>query len=425
VNILVVGGGGREHALCWSLARAGTVYCAPGNPGTAELGTNLPVAVDDHDAILQAVLRHRIDLTVVGPEAPLAAGLADHLRAAGRRVFGPSAAAARIESSKAFSKEVMEAAGVPTAASRTFTDMAPALEYVAGHTEPLVVKASGLAAGKGVIVCGTRAEADTAVREMFGGRFGDAGQLVVVEDFLEGEELSVLALTDGERIMLLPSSQDHKRIGEGDTGPNTGGMGAYTPVSFADYGLLERIRGEVLAPTLAHMAEIGSPYQGVLYAGIMVQDDGTPMVLEFNCRFGDPETQVVLPAADIDLASHMWQIAAGEAWRPLRAIGPASRAAVTTVVAAEGYPGAPRKGDAIRLPDRLPPDTLLFHAGTALDADGVLRTAGGRVLCATGLGDRVAEAAEHSRRLAEAIEFDGRQYRRDIAWREAARARAP
>jgi phosphoribosylamine--glycine ligase len=295
---------------------------------------------------------------------------------------------------------------------------------VADHAEPLVVKASGLAAGKGVIVCGTRAEADAAVREMFGGRFGDAGQLVVVEEFLEGEELSVLALTDGERIMLLPASQDHKRIGEGDTGPNTGGMGAYTPVSIADHGLLERIRGEVLAPTLAHMAEIGSPYQGVLYAGIMVQDDGTPMVLEFNCRFGDPETQVVLPAADIDLASHMWQIAAGEAWRPLRAIGPASRAAVTTVVAAAGYPGTPRKGDAIRLPDRLPPDTLLFHAGTALDADGVLRTAGGRVLCATGLGDRVAEAAERSRRLAEAIEFEGRQYRRDIAWREAARARA-
>jgi len=424
VNVLVVGSGGREHALCWSLANAGAVFCAPGNPGTATLGTNLPVAADDHDAILQAALRHRIDLTVIGPEAPLAAGLADHLRAAGQRVFGPSAAAAQIESSKSFAKEVMDAAGVPTAASRTFTDEAPALDYVAGHAEPLVVKASGLAAGKGVIVCGTRAEATAAVRGMFGGRFGDAGRRVLVEDFLEGEELSVLALTDGEHVMLLPASQDHKRIGEGDTGPNTGGMGAYTPVSIADHALLERVRREVLDPVLAHLADVGSPYQGVLYAGVMVQDDGTPMVLEFNCRFGDPETQVVLPAADIDLASHMWQIAAGESWRPLRAIGPAARAAVTTVLAAAGYPDTPRKGDPIRLPDELPPDTLLFHAGTALGADGMLRTAGGRVLCATGLGRDVTQAAARSRRLAEAIEFEGRQYRRDIAWREAARARA-
>jgi phosphoribosylamine--glycine ligase len=424
VRVLVVGSGGREHALCWGLSRAGTIFCAPGNPGTAGLGSNLPVDPGDHDAILQAVRDHDIDLTVIGPEAPLAAGLADHLRAAGHHVFGPSAAAARIESSKAFAKDVMRAAGVPTADSRTFTDARAALDYVAGHVEPLVVKASGLAAGKGVMVCGTRAEAAAAVREMFGGRFGEAGAVVVVEDFLTGEELSVLALTDGERVMLLPASQDHKRIGEGDTWPNTGGMGAYTPVSIADHLLLERVRREVLKPALAHLADRGAPYQGVLYAGVMVQDDGTPMALEFNCRFGDPETQVVLPAADIDLAGHMWQIAAGEAWRPSHTVSPAARAAVTTVVAAAGYPDTPRKGDQIRLPSELPEDTLLFHAGTTVGADGTLRTAGGRVLCATGLAADVTAAAERSRQLAEAIEFEGKQYRRDIAWREAARARA-
>ncbi len=424
MRILVVGGGGREHALCWGLSRSGTVFCAPGNPGTADLGTNLPIDPGEHDAVVQAVRRHSIDLTVIGPEAPLAAGLADDLRAAGRHAFGPSAAAARIESSKAFAKDVMQAAGVPTADSRTFTDARAALDYVAGHAEPLVVKASGLAAGKGAIVCESRAAAAAAVRDMFAGKFGEAGRVVVVEDFLTGEELSVLALTDGERVMLLPSSQDHKRIGEGDTGPNTGGMGAYTPVSIADPALLERVQREVLHPVLKTLAEAGTPYQGVLYAGVMVQDDGTPMALEFNCRFGDPETQVVVPAAEVDLAGHMWQIAAGEAWRPAHVASPVARAAVTTVLAAAGYPGAPRKGDLIRLPGELPDETLLFHAGTVRGDDGTLRTAGGRVLCATGLGADVTAAATRSRELAKAIDFEGRQYRRDIAWREAARARA-
>ena len=424
MRVLVVGGGGREHALCWGLSRSGTVFCAPGNPGTVDLGTNLPIDPGEHDAVVQAVRRHSIDLTVIGPEAPLAAGLADDLRAAGHHAFGPSAAAARIESSKAFAKDVMQDAGVPTADSRTFTDARAALDYVAGHAEPLVVKASGLAAGKGAIVCESRAAASAAVRDMFAGKFGEAGRVVVVEDFLTGEELSVLALTDGERVMLLPSSQDHKRIGEGDTGPNTGGMGAYTPVSIADPALLERVQREVLHPVLSTLAEAGTPYQGVLYAGVMVQDDGTPMALEFNCRFGDPETQVVVPAADVDLAGHMWQIAAGEAWRPAHVASPVARAAVTTVLAAAGYPGAPRKGDPIRLPRELPDETLLFHAGTVRGEDGTLRTAGGRVLCATGLGADVTAAATRSRQLAEAIDFEGRQYRRDIAWREAARARA-
>jgi phosphoribosylamine--glycine ligase len=382
------------------------------------------LSVDDHDAVLAAVKDHKIDLTVVGPEAPLAAGLVDRLAAAGHHAFGPTADAARLEASKAYAKDVMTAAGVPTADSRTFTTEGPALQYVREHAEPLVVKASGLAAGKGAIVCATRQEAATAVRDMFGGKFGPAGDTVVVEDFLEGEELSILALTDGEHLMLLPASQDHKRIGEGDTGPNTGGMGAYTPVSIANDDLMQRVPSEVLQPVLRYLADQGTPYRGVLYAGLMIQPDGTLSVLEFNCRFGDPETQVVLPALDIDVAAHMWAIASGEAWVPSSRTARVAHAAVTTVLASAGYPGAPHKGMAITLPDALPAETLLFHAGTVRDPDGVLRTAGGRVLCATGIGSDVAHAASRSRQLAEAIAFDGMQYRRDIAWREAARAGA-
>jgi phosphoribosylamine--glycine ligase len=424
MKVLVVGGGGREHALCWALSRSGSVYCAPGNPGTSQLGTNLPIDIDDHGAILDAVRHHGIDLTVVGPEAPLAAGLTDHLAHRGHRVFGPTAAAAMLEASKAFAKEIMVAAGVATAASRTFTNAREALAYVAKHPEPLVVKASGLAAGKGAIVCERRTDATRAVEDIFAGQFGDAGSTVVIEEFLTGEELSILALTDGERVMLLPASQDHKRIGEGDTGPNTGGMGAYTPVSIVTDTMLGEVRERALLPVLREMAERGTPYRGVLYAGLMVAEDGSLSVLEFNCRFGDPEAQVVLPAADIDLASHMWAIAAGEQWSPDRVTVPAATAAVTTVVAAQGYPGPPLKGSPIELPEELPADTLLFHAGTRRDDEGVLRTAGGRVLCATGLGTDVIVAAERSRHLAETIVFEGRQYRCDIAWREAARAGA-
>jgi phosphoribosylamine--glycine ligase len=318
----------------------------------------------------------------------------------------------------------MAAAGVSTAESQTFTDEAPALDYVAAHAEPLVVKASGLAAGKGAIVCETREQAKAAVSEMFGGRFGEAGRTVVVEDFLEGEELSILALTDGQQTMLLPASQDHKRIGEGDTGPNTGGMGAYTPVSTVDDKFIEHVQRRVLVPVLEYLTAAGTPYRGVLYAGLVVQDNGTPSVLEFNCRFGDPEAQVVLPASDIDLADHMWRIATGEKWHPDPVVCPASRAAVTTVLAAQGYPGTPLKGSQIHIPADLPDNTLLFHAGTSRDANGVLRTSGGRVLCATGLGPGVVEAADRSRELAERITFEGRQYRRDIAWREVARAGA-
>lgn len=419
-----MGGGGREHALCWSLTSAAEVFCAPGNAGTADVATNLPIQVSDHDGLLGAVRQHRIDLTVVGPEAPLAAGLADHLAAAGAKVFGPHAAAARLEASKAFAKEIMAQAGVPTAASATFTDPAAAAAFIDAHTEPLVVKASGLAAGKGAIVCATRAEAAQAARTMFEGRFGDAGKEIVVEEFLEGEELSVLALTDGEHLLMLPAAQDHKRLGEGDTGPNTGGMGAYAPVSIADERLMARVAASILRPTLAEMASRGAPYRGVLYAGLMLGPGGSLRVVEFNCRFGDPEAQVVLPVAECDLLEQLWRIASGEPWVPPDLVVPAARAAVTTVLASPGYPDAPRKGAAITLPETPPPDAVLFHAGTRRDEEGTVRTAGGRVACATGFGSDVATAAAASRRLADAVEFEGRQHRRDIAWREIARAGA-
>ena len=423
MNVLVVGGGGREHALCWVLAHDAAVFCAPGNPGTGEVGTNLPVPASNTAGLLAAIREHRIDLVVIGPEAPLADGLADRLRAAGCHVFGPSAAAARIEASKAFAKDLMHRAGVPTAASRTFTAERDVLSYVDAHAEPLVVKASGLAAGKGAVVCATRREAADAARAMLGGRFGAAGREVVVESFLEGEELSVFALTDGERLTLLPSAQDHKRLGDGDTGPNTGGMGAYTPVTIATPELLDRIEREVLRPTLAALANAGAPYQGVLYAGLMIAPDGAPSVVEFNCRFGDPEAQVVLPVADLDLGAHLWAIAAGERWRPAARAG-ARRAAVTTVVAAAGYPDTPEKGAALpRLPAPAD-DAIVFHAGTAVGPDGTLRAAGGRVLCATGFGPTVAAAAATSRALAERVRFPGAQFRRDIAWREMGRAGA-
>jgi phosphoribosylamine--glycine ligase len=385
------------------------------------VGTNLPVTPDDPPALVDVIRTNRIDLVVVGPEAPLAAGLVDHLTAHGIAAFGPTAAAARIEASKAFAKSLMAQAGVPTARARSFTAAAEAARYIRAHAEPLVVKASGLAAGKGAVVCQTREEAARLAQEMLGGKLGAAGLEVLVEQFLEGEELSVFALTDGERWMLLPPSQDHKRLGEGDTGPNTGGMGAYTPVSIATDELLDRVEQRIIGPTLAAMAAAGAPYRGLLYAGLMVSPTGAPYVLEFNCRFGDPETQVVLPALDEDLSAHCWSIAAREAWRPPKRLRHA-RAAVTTVLAARGYPEAPVKGAAISLPEALPADTLLFHAGTARDPDGTLRVAGGRVLCATGLGPDVRTAAERSRCLADAITFSGRTLRRDIGWRETARA---
>jgi phosphoribosylamine---glycine ligase len=423
VRLLVVGGGGREHALCWAFRRenpGADLFCAPGNPGTAELATNLPIAADDLDRLADAADMHGIDLTVVGPEVPLARGLADRLRAEGRAVFGPGAAAAQIEASKAFAKDVMAAAGIPTAASSTFQQLDPALAYVDAHAEPLVVKASGLAAGKGAVVCATRADAAAAVRAMLGERvFGDAGATVVIESFLVGEEISVLAVTDGRDLELLPVSQDHKRLLEGDAGPNTGGMGAYSPVAVATPAVLERARREVLEPALEEMRRRRTPFTGVLYAGLMVDAAGTPWVVEFNCRLGDPETQVVLPLVSGGLTDAMWSVARGEGVRPIRRR--TGEASVTTVLASHGYPDRPEKGAEIRIPATLPPGVTVFHAGTTRGADGVLRTSGGRVLNVTAVAPRFAEAQRLSRETAEAVRFEGKIFRRDIGWREARR----
>ena len=418
----MVGGGGREHALCWALRRENPqaeLYCAPGNPGTAEVAENLPIAADDLDRLADAADMHGIDLTIVGPEAPLARGLADRLRAEGRAVFGPGAAAAQLEASKAFAKQVMASAGVRTAASGTFTDLASALAYVDRHAEPLVVKASGLAAGKGAIVCATRAEAAQAVRAMLeGNQFGEAGHTVVIESYLQGEEISVMAVTDGEEIELLPVAQDHKRLLEGDRGPNTGGMGAYSPVSLGSPALLERVKRDVMLPTLEGMNRAGAPFSGVLYAGLMIDPSGLPWVIEFNCRLGDPEAQVVLPLISEGLTDCLWKAARGE--RPSR-MTHSRGAAVTTVLASRGYPDRPEKGAAIRLPEVLPDGVTMFHAGTTRGPDGVLRVDGGRVLTATAVGMSFTEAQRLSRSAAEAVQYDGKVFRRDIGWREAGR----
>jgi phosphoribosylamine---glycine ligase len=417
-----VGGGGREHALCWALRREvpdAELYCAPGNPGTAEIADNLPIAADDLDRLADAADMHGIDLTIVGPEVPLARGLADRLQAEGRLVFGPSAAAAQLESSKAFAKQVMASSGVRTAPSRSFTDLAGALAYVDRHAEPLVVKASGLAAGKGAIVCDTRQDAAKAVRSMLeAGQYGDAGRTVVIEAFLPGEEISVMAVTDGKDLELLPVAQDHKRLLEGDRGPNTGGMGAYSPVALASPALLERVKRDVLLPTLEEMQRIGTPFSGVLYAGLMIDPSGVPWVVEFNCRLGDPEAQVVLPLVSEGLTDSLWRVARGES--PSR-INLRRGVAVTTVLASRGYPDHPEKGATITLPDALPDGVTVFHAGTSRAQDGTLRVDGGRVLTATAVDASFPEAQRLSRQAAEAVEYEGKIFRRDIGWREAAR----
>lgn len=415
----MVGGGGREHAIVAALLAddpSHQIHVAPGNPGTARIAHNLDIAADDIDRLADAVDALGIDLTVVGPEVPLAMGLADRLRSEGRTVFGPGAAGAQIESSKAFAKDVMQGAGVPTAASETFTDLDAALAHVATHPEPLVVKASGLAAGKGAVVCPTRGEAHDAVTSMLGGRvFGEAGAVVVIEQFLEGEELSVFAVTNGCDIRLLPSAQDHKRIGEGDTGPNTGGMGAYAPVAIATPELLARVERDVILPTLRELERRGAPYRGVLYAGLMIAPDGTPNVIEFNCRFGDPEAEVILPLVASGLTALLDAAARGE---PLPEITLHDAAAVTTVLASAGYPESSRKGDAITLPDHLAEGVTIYHAGTRLSERGALETGGGRVLAVTAIAPTFGLAQERSRGAAESIAFDGKQYRRDIGWRE-------
>lgn len=419
MRVLVLGGGGREHALAWKLAQSPhltQLWCAPGNPGTAAHARNVPLRPDDPAAVVAFAREQRVDLVVVGPEAPLMAGVADALAAAGVACFGPVAAAARVEGSKAYAKEVMAAAGVPTAAAETFTDPARA-EAAARAMGRVVVKADGLAAGKGVVVALSPEEAVAAVREMTA--LGEAGRRLVLEEVLEGEEVSVIALCDGERYALLPPAQDHKRVGEGDTGPNTGGMGAYAPAPFLSREALAQVGEQVISPVLALLRERGAPFRGALYAGLMLTRAG-PRVLEFNARFGDPETQVLMMQLREDLLPLLDACARGrlEA-RPLLEHPGAS---VGVVVAAHGYPASPRKGDPVAL-GAVDPGAQVFHAGTA-EGGGGLVTSGGRVLTVCARGAGVAEARERAYAAVSRVSIPGAHFRRDIGAKALAAAPA-
>jgi phosphoribosylamine--glycine ligase len=427
MKILVVGGGGREHAIAWQCARSGVVdvvYVAPGNAGTArESGVeNISIGAEDIDSLVGFAADRGIDLTIVGPEAPLVAGITDRFRTAGLKCFGPTAAAARLEGSKAFTKDFLQRHDIPTAAYEKFSELAPAIEYIRRRGMPLVIKADGLAAGKGVIVTHTVAEAEEAARSMLeDNAFGDAGSRIVVEQFLKGEEASFIAVVAGETILPLATSQDHKARDDGDTGPNTGGMGAYSPAPVVTTAIHSRIMDEVMRPTVRGLAAEGMPYTGFLYAGLMIDADGTPAVLEFNCRFGDPETQPILMRMKSDLPGLCLAALEGTLadmsteWDP--------RAALGVVLAAGGYPGNYNKGDVISGLEAFEgrDDVKVFHAGTALDEDGRVVTAGGRVLCAVGLGADVTEAQARAYEVARGISWDGVYYRKDIGYRAVAR----
>lgn len=425
MKVLLVGAGGREHALAWRLRQdvpGVEIIAAPGNPGIAELARCVSVGGTDVARLVELAKHEAVDWTLVGPEAPLAAGLADAFRAEKLPIFGPTRAGAMLETSKAFSKSVMVDAGVPTARAITCESLADARRAIDELGAPVVVKASGLAAGKGVIVCMTKDEAyDAATSMLEQNVFGDAGATVLVEEFMEGEELSIFVLTDGERVAALPAAQDHKRLLDGDLGPNTGGMGAYSPVSIVERSpeLIDDVLDRVARPTLDAMRARGTPFTGLLYVGLMLTTDG-PKVVEFNCRFGDPETQAVLPAlSGASVTDAMYTIARGDRLPDLRFT--TSRAAVTTVVAAGGYPEKPRTGDRIEIPTPTA-DVLVFHAGTKRASDGSLVTAGGRVLGITGLGETIDDAQAKSQAFASRVQFEDKQFRSDIAWRELTRA---
>ena len=416
MKVLVIGNGGREHTLCWKLkndSRAPELFCAPGNAGTAALGTNLDLGATDVAGITAWAKENQPDLTVIGPEAPLCAGLADALEAEGFRVFGPHQAAAELEGSKEFAKEIMKSAGVPTSGYAVFTEAAPACEYVRKQGAPIVIKADGLAAGKGVTVAETVEQAEEAINDALGGAFGDAGSRVVIEDFLVGEEASILALIDGEHVVMLASSQDHKRAYEGDTGPNTGGMGAYSPAPIVTDAVLEKVRTEVYDRTLAELKKRGITYKGVLYAGLMI-DNGQPSVVEFNCRFGDPETQAVFARWDGDILPALEACVDGTLSDDL--ISWKADPSVCIVMSAGGYPGDYAKGAKISGLDAANESATVFHAGTALDGDKVV-TAGGRVLGVTALGADLQTAVDNAYAAVEKISWKDSFYRSDIAHR--------
>lgn len=422
MRALIVGGGGREHALAWALRRDDPtleLLAAPGNPGIAELARCVPIPATDVDALASLAARERIELTVVGPEAPLAAGIVDRFRSAGLPIFGPTAAAARIESSKSFAKSIMRKAGVPTARASAHRDLRSAREAIRRAGAPVVVKATGLAAGKGVLVCRSTAEAEYAASMLLEARaMGSAGLEILVEEFMEGEELSIFAITDGTVMLPMLPAQDHKRLGAGDEGPNTGGMGAYAPVSVATDELVVDVIDRVFAPTLRALREHGCPFAGLLYAGLMLTSEGTKVV-EFNCRFGDPETEAILPLLDSSLLEPVLRVALGESLVGAPVLRWRAGAAVTTVIAAPGYPEVAQTGTRMSIPDPQP-NVLVFHAGTATDA-GNLVSAGGRVLAVTGLAPTVAEAQRRSADFAQRVELEGKQMRSDIGWREIER----
>ncbi|MBU6467026.1 MAG: phosphoribosylamine--glycine ligase [Burkholderiales bacterium] len=422
MNVLVIGGGGREHAIAWKLARspkATRVYVAPGNGGTALSPDLHNLAITDVRALREWAQANKIGLTVVGPEAPLAAGVVDEFRAHGLRIFGPTKAAAQLESSKAFSKAFMRRHGIPTADYDTFTEPAKAHAFVERLGAPIVIKADGLAAGKGVVVAMTLQEAHDAVDFMlvdnkYGAVHNEGGARVVIEEFLAGEEASFIVLCDGKNVAALATSQDHKRLQDGDAGPNTGGMGAYSPAPIVTADVHARAMREVILPTIKGMEKDGIPYTGFLYAGLMIDAQGHPKTLEFNCRMGDPETQPILMRLKSDLLDVLAAAIDGKLdqielqWDRRTALG--------VVMAAHGYPEAPRKGDAINGLPQEQDDAMVFHAGTVLE-DGVVRTSGGRVLCVTALGDNVRQAQQRAYDVARGIHFDGAQYRRDIGHR--------
>ena len=426
MKIMIVGNGGREHTLLWRLAGdkpGADFFITRGTPGTESLARNIDVAPTDVEAVVTAAAELETDLVVVGPEAPLAMGLVDRLGESGIAVFGPNAQAARIESSKVFAKSLMHRIGVPSAAFETFTDMEKALDHVKAGPEACVVKADGLAAGKGSLVCRSREEARQAVELIMGERaFGEAGQAVVIEELMTGEELSLLALTDGKNILPLVPSQDHKAVGEWDKGPNTGGMGAYAPVLIAPNTLVEEIVATVMEPVVAELTRMGTPYRGCLYAGLMICE-GRPKVVEFNCRFGDPESQAVLPLLEGNLAELMMEAAAGSLDGARVSTRPG--AAVCVVMASGGYPDSYQKGKKITFSSELKDreDIVVFHAGTARSGEEMV-TAGGRVLGVTGLGEDVIQAAEKAYEGVDAISFEGMYCRRDIGYREIKRLKA-
>ena len=418
MNILILGSGGREHALAWAVMqnpKCDKLIVAPGNAGIAQIADCAAFDIEDGGAVANFAEENAIDFVIIGPEAPLAAGVADRLREAGLLVFGPSEAAAKLEASKSFTKEICDAANAPTAAYGHFTDAEAAKAHVRQHGAPTVVKADGLAAGKGVIIAMSEAEAIDAIDDMFGGAFGGAGAEVVIEEFMEGEEASLFVLVDGEDVLAIGSAQDHKRVGEGDTGPNTGGMGAYSPAPVLSAEIEARAMKEIVKPTMKVMAERGMPYQGVLYAGLMIKD-GQPRLVEYNVRFGDPECQVLmmrLGAQALDLMQAAAEGRLGEAQ-----VNWADDHAITVVMAAAGYPGSYEKGSEIKGLDTLPEDSsnMVFHAGTKAE-DGKVLAVGGRVLNVTARGVTLQEARDRAYAMVDGVDWPQGFFRRDIGWR--------